>query len=299
LVAELAREFNPKVLVVENVTAVRSGQHAKYWNELEARLRMESYRTISLAGDAASMGMAQQRRRVFLFAWRTERSGDFSWPVKQRARLDHVLAGVEGLPNHDPRPLLANSKIIKIAKRIGPGQKLSNVRGGPRSVHTWNIPEVFGRTTAAECKFLETIMRLRRSERRRNFGDADPVLPERLAEVFGHDSVRHIQTLLAKGYLRNVGKYIDLVHTFNGKYRRFQWDNIACTVDTRFGDPHLFLHPNEHRPFTVREAARIQGFPDTFIFSGSERDQLRLVGNAVPPTMAEAAAGIVKQLVGE
>jgi DNA (cytosine-5)-methyltransferase 1 len=107
-----------------------------------------------------------------------------------------------------------------------------------------------------------------------------------------------VQSLIAKGYLRQVGQYIDLVHTYNGKFRRFRWDDIACTVDTRFGDPYLFLHPNEHRPFTVREAARIQGFSDSYVFAGSEVDQFRLIGNAVPPTMANAAAEIVNRILG-
>jgi DNA (cytosine-5)-methyltransferase 1 len=166
-------------------------------------------------------------------------------------------------------------------------------------VHTWHIPEVFGATTAAECEMLETVMRIRRGERRRASGDADPVLPHRLEREFGRKTTRLIDSLKQKGYFRTIGRYVDLAHTFNGKCRRFRWDDIACTVDTRFGDPHLFLHPNEHRPFTVREAARIQGFPDGFVFNGADKDLFRLIGNAVPPTMATAVAKIVEQLMGE
>src|SRR3989442_659967 len=124
-------------------------------------------------------------------------------------------------------------------KAFGPGQKLSNVRGGPRSVHTWNIPEVFGATTAAECALLETLMSVRRSERRRNFGDADPVTPTRLERELGTHVRKLIRSLVRKGYVRRIGRYVDLVHSFNGKCRRFRWDDVACTVDTRFGDPHL------------------------------------------------------------
>lgn len=298
LTGELCARLRPAVVVVENVAAALSGEHSRHWFALEGRLRSAGYRTHTSRCNAMELGMAQRRRRIFLFAWRTGRDIEFIWPSLVPSRLDHVLSGVEGEANHFPKPLLVGSKNYKIARRIGPGQKLCNVRGGVRSIHTWHIPEVFGRTTAAECEVLETIMRLRRSERRRDFGDADPILPNRVEQEVGVGARVSVRSLISKGYLRKVGKYIDLVHTFNGKFRRFRWDDVACTVDTRFGDPHLFLHPNEHRPFTVREAARIQGFPDQFIFTGSESDQFRLVGNAVPPAMAQAAAGIAKHLLG-
>jgi DNA (cytosine-5)-methyltransferase 1 len=61
-------------------------------------------------------------------------------------------------------------------------------------------------------------------------------------------------------------------------------------VDTRFGNARNFLHPEEHRGLTVREAARIQGFPDSFELVGSIQDQFRFIGNAVPPPLAKALA---------
>ncbi|WP_442915885.1 DNA cytosine methyltransferase [Loktanella sp. M215] len=57
-----------------------------------------------------------------------------------------------------------------------------------------------------------------------------------------------------------------MTHTFNGKYRRPHWNDVSPTVDTRFGQPRYFLHPDQHRGFTVREAARIQSFPDSYKF---------------------------------
>jgi DNA (cytosine-5)-methyltransferase 1 len=298
LVSEFGIRLKPLVLVVENVAGALSGDHVRHWTELECKLRLAGYRTHTVKTSALEFGMAQLRRRVFLFAWRTNREVDFHLDSVKTGRLDHALFGVESAKNHNPRPLDPVTRLYRISQRIGPGQKLSNVRGGPRSVHTWNIPEVFGATTAAECALLETIMSLRRSARRRDFGDADPVSPSTLNRKFGPRSKALLISLVRKGYLRRIGNYVDLVHTFNGKCRRFRWDDVACTVDTRFGDPHLFLHPNEHRPFTVREAARIQGFPDQFTFSGQEKDQFRLVGNAVPPAMAKAAATIVSRLLG-
>jgi DNA (cytosine-5)-methyltransferase 1 len=80
--------------------------------------------------------------------------------------------------------------------------------------------------------------------------------------------------------------------------QRLAWDSPSCTVDTRFGEPRYFLHPNHHRGFTVREAARIQGFPDNFIFEGALKTQYRLVGNAVPPPMARTMGIFARRLLG-
>jgi DNA (cytosine-5)-methyltransferase 1 len=49
-----------------------------------------------------------------------------------------------------------------------------------------------------------------------------------------------------------------------------------------------FLHPTENRPLTVREAARIQTYPDTFIFTGGQADRIQLIGNSVPPRLGKA-----------
>ncbi len=266
LAGRLAADLKAKVIVIENVAAAASGAHYKYWKELEILLRERQYRTQTIPCDAVDLGLPQSRRRLLLFAWRTQRDISFEFPPMPNGRLDQTLNGVECLPNHEPEMLEPDSRAYQIACRIGPGQKLSNVRGSSRCIHTWNIPEVFGKTTAAECQMLEYIMRVRRQERKRDFGDADPVSIARLKRAFKVQAETLVRSLVKKQYLRRVGDDVDLCHTFNGKYRRFQWEDKACTVDTRFGEAQLFLHPNEHRPFTVREAARIQGFPDDYVF---------------------------------
>ncbi len=124
------------------------------------------------------------------------------------------------LPNHEPRVFELGSNEYKIAKKIMSGQKLCNVRGGNASVHTWDIPEVFGQTTKEEKEVLYSIMKLRRRVRRRNYGDADPVAPEDISFDLNRNSNKDIESLIQKGYLREIDGYIDLKNTFNGKYRR-------------------------------------------------------------------------------
>jgi DNA (cytosine-5)-methyltransferase 1 len=188
-----------------------------------------------------------------------------------------------------------NSSLAKIARRLGPGQKLCNVRQGSRSVHTWDIPEVFGRTNARERQVLEALIRARRRRRVRSSGDADPVPISALETDLGFSIAPLLQNLKRKGFVRERERLFDLVHTFNGKFRRLEWDRPSYTVDTRFGDPRYFLHPAEERGFSAREAARIQGFPDSFVFSGPTKAQFRMIGNAVPPPMASAIATFIRE----
>jgi len=247
---------------------------------------------------AADLGMAQLRRRAFLMAWRTGREVRFLRPGLRAGRLVDALHGVASAANHEPRLLPPGSAERRIAVRVRPGQKLCNVRGGPNAVPTWSIPEVFGEVTPEEITVLEMLRRLRRQARARDFGDADPVSPARLETALGAPFKRLVASLAAKGYVRRTDDHLDLAQTFNGKFRRLSWDDPSHTVDTRFGAPRYFLHPDEHRGFTVREAARIQGFPDDYIFHGDERSQFRLIGNAVPPPLAHLAAEFAAHLLG-
>ncbi|MCL5237158.1 MAG: DNA cytosine methyltransferase [Nitrospirae bacterium] len=298
LTGQLARRIYPKVLVVENVAGALSGAHARYWNELDTMMRLAGYRTHTIRCQATDLGMAQLRRRVLFFAWRTSRDTDFTFPHYPAGSLRTVLAGVSRQKNHHPKRLDPGSREWQIATRIKPGQKLSNVRGGENAVATWDIPEVFGAITEDERTVLELLRRLRRQERQRDYGDADPVSIPRLKAALGNCFHRHVEVLVTKGYLRRVEGGIDLAETFNGKFRRLSWHKPSCTVDTRFGSPRYFLHPSQQRGFTVREAARIQGFSDNYIFHGNEKSQYRLIGNAVPPPLAALAADFVKRLLG-
>ena len=93
----------------------------------------------------------------------------------------------------------------------------------------------------------------------------------------------------------------DLVHHdpkhFSNRYTVQEWDKPGKTVVAHlYKDGNLFIHPDpeQARTFTVREAARIQSFPDDFVFEGSRTQQYKQVGNAVPPLMAEAFAKTLK-----
>jgi DNA (cytosine-5)-methyltransferase 1 len=195
-----------------------------------------------------------------------------------------------GAPNHEPKLLDSGSIDNKIALKIACGQKLCDVRGGINSVHSWEIPEVYGVITSKEKKVLEIIQSLRRKERRRACGDSDPVLLQSVERETSFKAEPVINALVKKKYLRRIDEGVDLASAFNGWYRRLNPSGCSPTVDTRFGRPKYFLHPTENRGLTVREAARIQSFPDSFVFSGTEAEQYKMIGNAVPPQLAKSIA---------
>lgn len=79
---------------------------------------------------------------------------------------------------------------------------------------------------------------------------------------------------------------------YSGTWERMDENDISVTITTRFDTPSSgkFTHPYLDRAITVREAARIQSFPDSFHFFGTKTSQMKQVGNAVPPLLAKAVA---------
>ena len=86
-----------------------------------------------------------------------------------------------------------------------------------------------------------------------------------------------------------------------GMARRISWDEPCLTLTTSPAQKQTErCHPDETRPFTVREYARIQSFPDEWEFVGSVSSQYKQIGNAVPVKLAEAVGKqIIKALNGE
>ena len=134
--------------------------------------------------------------------------------------------------------------------------------------------------------------------------DYQALMRERSTVVRNHiaanhsDKVKEIIALVPDG-----GNYKDLpeeyAHTrnFHVAWTRFASDKPAPTIDT--GHRHHF-HYEYNRVPTVRECARLQSFPDDFIFLGNKTQQFRQVGNAVPPIMAqEIAKKVLETLEGD
>ena len=76
---------------------------------------------------------------------------------------------------------------------------------------------------------------------------------------------------------------------FDDKYKRLDWDEPSRTITAHIAqDGYWYIHPEQHRSLTIREAARIQSFPDWYRFAGPPSHALRQIGEAVPPLLATA-----------
>jgi DNA (cytosine-5)-methyltransferase 1 len=131
------------------------------------------------------------------------------------------------------------------------------------------------------------------------------------SKLFNHEARKHNDDDRARYHLLSKNEWQlkhlaevrpELVHHdpkhFGNRYT-VQKNNLPGTtvVAHLYKDGNLFIHPdhNQERTFTVREAARIQSFPDDFIFMGSKTNQYKQVGNAVPPLMAQQIAKAIKK----
>lgn len=116
---------------------------------------------------------------------------------------------------------------------------------------------------------------------------------EKLTE---HESPKHGESL--SNVIRKVpygGSILDVSEElrpkgyFKNTYARLVWEEPAPTITRNFGTPSSSrcIHPLCHRGLTTREGARLQGFPDNYIFIGSKTSKNLQIGNAVPPPLAE------------
>lgn len=134
------------------------------------------------------------------------------------------------------------------------------------------------------------------------------MLREGSSLLYNHKATKHSELALERlGMIPpNAGKEVlpkeHLTKSiYSGTWTRMRKDEISVTITTRFDTPSSgkFTHPFLNRAITVREAARIQSFPDTFHFIGNKSSQMKQVGNAVPPLLARSIAEVIKNDIVE
>lgn len=122
-------------------------------------------------------------------------------------------------------------------------------------------------------------------------------------KLFNHQATNHNQTALSKlkmippeGDKSSLPPELHGRQQFGTTWARLKWKEVSPTIDTRFDTPSngCNSHPELHRAITPREAARLQSFPDDFVFYGIKTEICKQIGNAVPPKLAFALAGALK-----
>lgn len=108
---------------------------------------------------------------------------------------------------------------------------------------------------------------------------------------FNHVRTNHTDDM--KERLAKVPEGKSLYDKYSDSWKKCPWNEASCTIKENHGGVNI--HPIEPRVITVREMARLQSFPDSFIFKGTKSKQMVQIGNAVPPLLAKAIALSIKR----
>lgn len=115
---------------------------------------------------------------------------------------------------------------------------------------------------------------------------------ERYAEL--QPGENYLDLLKRRSDLENYG-----TGSFHDKYYRLRGDQPSKTIVAHLRkDGNSYVHPTQTRSLSVREAARLQSFPDSYIFTGSRGDQFQQIGNAVPPRLGKAIGIHLQKILG-
>jgi DNA (cytosine-5)-methyltransferase 1 len=250
----IVEAVKPKWIVMENVTGITSIADGGIVREIERDMGALGYRVQMHILRAEQFGVPQERRRVFFIATNTKAPILFPEPTHG--------------PNLQPYVTVWDAISDLPVLRNGDKGELRPYAKPPQNDYQ---RELRGNRTVVE-------------------NHAAPRLAEvnekRMLHIPPGGSWRDIPfALLPEGMKR--AKRSD--HT--KRYGRPRKTDLACTILTKC-DVHwgAYIHPTQNRSFTVREAARLQSFPDNFVFEGSPTEQYVQVGNAVPPLLGRRVA---------
>jgi DNA (cytosine-5)-methyltransferase 1 len=196
---------------------------------------------------AYDLGAPQHRHRIFIVAFR-----------KSTRRLDWPEVA-----NKQDRPTLRDAI-----------SDLPPLEGG------WNegTPAYSGPRTQ-----LQRLMRER-------FAEDDLRLSDHVTRAVRKDDLMAFKSLKAKDRYSKVPEELRRygADSFTDKYNRLPWDEPCRTITAHIAkDGYWYIHPEQDRSLSIREAARVQSFPDWFRFAGFRTNAFRQIGEAVPPFVAE------------
>ena len=103
-------------------------------------------------------------------------------------------------------------------------------------------------------------------------------------EAFNHVPTKHKQEMAKR--MMELAEGQSLYKGYSDAWKKCPWNEASCTIKENHGGVNI--HPKLPRVLTAREMARLQSFPDDFIFEGKKNKQLVQIGNAVPPLLGKA-----------
>lgn len=258
-------EFKPKGFVFENVPGLLSAKKGEHFKNLQAYFKGLGYEVHYKMLTASDYGVLQERHRLIIVGWKEDM--DLGYPDFKKQINDAVVKDIL----YD-LPQLKAGEIKNIAKYESPiNQYLldSGIRSEKESFVSQNITRP---VNANDAKIYAFAIKLWNEKRTRlKYTD----LPEELRTQ------------------KNEGSFLDRFKVVDG-------DGKSHTVVAHLSkDGHYYIHPDLKycRSISVREAARLQSFPDNFNFEGSRSAIFKQIGNAVPPLMAKSIAESIKEML--
>lgn len=279
---KILEHYRPKFFVFENVTGLLSAKvdGSNIFPKVIKALGKE-YKVIDnpklLVHNTADYGVPQMRKRVIIMGVRKDIDN-----VEVSSLYEDVVK-THWNPDTDETERIGKLHFVDVKEAIG---DLPSVEpGNDASTDSFDYPcdNAFLKRIGKKGSFplLDHIARKNNDMDRERF-------------------VMMIKNHWSFGQLRREMPQYEHEHArvFDNSYVVQWWDLPSKTILAHiWKDGFQFIHPDEKqaRTFTVREAARIQSFPDDFEFAGSRGEKYKQIGNAVPPLFAEALAKSVKK----
>lgn len=255
--AKFLIEFRPKLFVFENVPGLITAEGGKHFANLKKYFKRIGYNVEVKLLDASDFGVLQRRKRMIFIGWRKDI--DFAYPDFEKIENSWTVKDI-----FNDMPFLRAGEIYAHTKyRTGTNDYLrkSGIRDGIDFV-TQNITRPHNKK---DLKIYRYAIELWEKENRRLKNN----------EIPDHDRTQ-----------KNVTSFLD-------RFKVVASNDLSHTLLAHIAkDGHYYIHPDKSqlRSISVREAARIQSFPDDYFFEGSRTSAFRQIGNAVPPLMAESIA---------
>lgn len=269
--------FRPKFFVFENVTGILNAQpNGVRIIDVIIKALSENYRVALRVLNSANYGVPQVRKRVIIIGARNDLN------INPEDIHNDII-----MTNYDPEMLERDRKglapYVTVRDAIADLPKV--LPGGGASV----VPYVPKRTNEFMKKICPPSQTILLDHVARKHNDLDI---ERY-KAMSYNRWTFQELLENRPDLRH-----EKARVFGNSYTVQWWDLPSKTIIAHlYKDGNQFIHPDyeQGRTFTVREAARMQSFPDDFVFEGSRTEQFKQIGNAVPPLFAEAIAKAIKK----
>ncbi|MBI5101560.1 MAG: DNA cytosine methyltransferase [Nitrospirae bacterium] len=267
--------FQPKMFIMENVLGIRSAADGEYFTRVQNESRRLGYRVHSQVEEAWELGVPQKRRRQLFIGVHKSIPGFLLpkfFPPKRAI----------------PRPLLGVAIDDLPFLKADTGQ---NERGY-ELVRRERYIQKYGEQGST---YLFDVLEVQKADKLRNH----VARPHNDRDLRDFARLKEGETSAVAMRERGVEFEFPYDKTvFKDRYTRQSRKKPCSTIVAHLSkDGLMFIHPTQNRSLTPREAARVQSFPDWFRFPPARTVAYSLIGNAVPPLVAEAVGNAVKMFL--